>query len=82
LQVRPGVYDDTTGAGVGVVCLANGTDPVEVEPYKWRSQNGKWQYRAKPDDVAQGHIHLEEIDPSTGEVKQNVHLRWPEGTGR
>lgn len=59
-----------------------GNDPVEVEPNKWRSRDGKWQYRAKPDDVADGHIHLEELDPATGEVKQNVHLRWPVATGR
>jgi hypothetical protein len=59
-----------------------GRDPVEIEPYKWRSQDGKWQYRAKPDDVAQGHVHLEELDPATGEVLQNWHLRWPAGTGR
>jgi RHS repeat-associated protein len=59
-----------------------GADPVEVEPNKWRSRNGKWQYRAKPGDVADGHIHLEELDPMTGEVKQNLHLRWPAGNGR
>jgi RHS repeat-associated protein len=59
-----------------------GSDPVEVEPFKWRSQDGKWQYRAKPGDWAEGHIHLEELDPQTGEVIQNVHLRWPVGAGR
>jgi RHS repeat-associated protein len=59
-----------------------GTDPVEVEPGKWRSKDGKWQYRAKPGDVSDNHIHLEELDPETGEVLQNVHLRWPAGTGR
>jgi hypothetical protein len=52
-------------------------DPVEVEPYKWRSVSGKWQYRAKPEDVALGHVHLEELNPETGEVLQNVHLTWP-----
>jgi len=59
-----------------------GSNPVEVEPGKWRSADGKWQYRAKPGDVSNRHIHLEELNPQTGEVLQNVHLRWPEGTGR
>jgi hypothetical protein len=53
-----------------------GQNPLEVEPGKWRSQDGKWQYRAKPGDIASNHIHLEELDPATGEVLQNVHLRW------
>jgi hypothetical protein len=59
-----------------------GKNPVEVEPGKWRSQDGKWQYRAKPADLADRHIHLEELNPETGEVIQNLHLRWPEGGGR
>jgi hypothetical protein len=59
-----------------------GSDPVEIEPGKWRSQDGKWQYRAKPGDVKENHIHLEELDPKTGEVIQNLHLRWPEGAGQ
>ncbi len=58
-----------------------GDNPVEVEPGKWRSTDGKWQYRAKPGDVSDNHIHLEELNPD-GSVKQNVHLRWPEGTER
>lgn len=53
-----------------------GPNLIEFEPNKWRSQDGKWQYRARPDDVASKHIHLEELDPSTGEVLQNLHLRW------
>jgi hypothetical protein len=53
-----------------------GSNPVEVAPNKWRSQDGKWQYRAKPGDVEQKHIHLEEINPLTGEVLQNLHIRW------
>jgi hypothetical protein len=56
-----------------------GKSPIEVEPGKWRSVDGKWQYRAKIGDVADRHIHLEELNPETGEVLQNVHLRWPEG---
>lgn len=53
-----------------------GSDPVEVAPNKWRSQDGRWQYRAKPGDVADKHIHLEQLNPKSGEVLQNVHLRW------
>jgi hypothetical protein len=53
-----------------------GSNPVQVEPHKWRSRDGKWQYRAKPEDVEEAHIHLEELEPITGEVLQNVHLRW------
>jgi RHS repeat-associated protein len=53
-----------------------GPNPRQVEPYKLRSQDGRWQYRAKPGDVAQRHIHLELLDPKTGRVIQNVHLRW------
>jgi hypothetical protein len=59
-----------------------GPGAVEVEPGKLRSADGKWQYRAKPGDFEDGHIHLEELDPITGEVKQNLHLRWPTGEGR
>lgn len=59
-----------------------GSDAVEVGPGKWRSRDGKWQFRAKPGDVAGNHIHLEQLDPATGEVIQNLHIRWPEGTGR
>jgi hypothetical protein len=59
-----------------------GSNPVEVAPGKWRSGDGKWQYRSKPGDVADRHIHLEELNPQTGEVIQNLHLRWPEGCGR
>jgi len=59
-----------------------GSDAVEVEPGKWRSADGKWQYRAKPGDVSENHVHLEQLNPQTGEVIQNLHLRWPEGTGR
>jgi RHS repeat-associated protein len=59
-----------------------GKDPVQIERHKWRSQDGKWQYRAKPGDLMLRHIHLEELNPKTGEVIQNLHLRWPEGAGR
>jgi len=46
------------------------------------SRDGKWQYRAKPGDVSDNHVHLEQLNPQTGEVIQNLHIRWPEGTGR
>lgn len=59
-----------------------GSDIVEVEPGKWRSADGRWQFRAKPGDVGDNHVHLELLNPQTGEVIQNLHLRWPEGTGR
>jgi hypothetical protein len=54
-----------------------GAGAIEVGPYKLRSQDGKWQFRAKPSDVADQHVHLERLDPNTGEVLQNWHLRWP-----
>ncbi|WP_162304954.1 DUF6443 domain-containing protein [Sphingobacterium olei] len=53
-----------------------GKNPVEIETNKWRSSDGKWQYRAKPGDVDDKHIHIEELNPKTGEVLQNYHLRW------
>ena len=53
-----------------------GKNPVKISPNKWRSSNGKWQYRAKSGDVGEHHIHLEELDPKTGRVIQNLHLRW------
>ena len=59
-----------------------GKSAREVEPNKFRSADGKWQYRAKPGDVQEQHVHLEELDPQTGAVKQNLHLRWPEEGGR
>ena len=59
-----------------------GKEPVEIEPGKFRSRDGKWQYRAKPEDL-QGHrpgdtphVHIERLDPKTGEVLENWHLRW------
>jgi hypothetical protein len=59
-----------------------GKDPVEFEPGKFRSRDGRWQYRAKPEDL-QGHrpgdtphIHIEHLDSKTGEVLENWHLRW------
>lgn len=54
----------------------------QVGPHKFRSADGRWQYRAKPDDVAKRHIHLEALDPKTGEVLRNFHVYWPAGKGR
>jgi hypothetical protein len=59
-----------------------GKDPVQVAPGKLRSQDGRWQYRGKPEDLEghgptdSPHIHLEHLDPATGEVLKNWHLRW------
>ena len=58
-----------------------GHNPVDIGNNKLRSQDGKWQYRAKPKDItgehAGGkHIHLEELNPDTGEVINNWHLFW------
>lgn len=64
------------------VMFHNGMNPVEVAPGKWRSANGRWQYRAKPVDYNQNHVHLERLDPATGHVKENWHLRWPAGQSR
>lgn len=58
------------------------SDPVQVAPGKWRSYNGRWQYRAKPIDYTQNHIHIERLDPVTGHVRENWHLRWPAGQSR
>lgn len=59
-----------------------GATPVEVSPGKLRSRDGRWQYRAKPKDLAghgpgeAPHIHIEHLDPVSGEVLENWHLRW------
>ena len=59
-----------------------GPAPVQVEQGKWRSFNGRWQYRAKPGDLRDNHVHLERLDPATGQVLENWHFRYPAGTGR
>ena len=59
-----------------------GSDPVEIGEGKLRSKNGRWQYRAKDGDITgkhsngEGHIHLEKLDPKTGEVLENWHFTW------
>ena len=59
-----------------------GKNPVNIGDNKWRSADGRWQYRAKPVDTTKNHVHLERLDPNTGEVLENWHLYWPEGMGR
>ncbi len=56
-----------------------GKNPIRLPDNKIRSQNGKWQYRAKPSDVNGlhgngSHVHLEELNPKTNEVIRNIHL--------
>jgi hypothetical protein len=70
-------YYRTEGEARALARTKLGSDPVEISPGKWRSRDGKWQYRAKKGDVSDDHIHLEELNPQTGEVIQNLHLRWP-----
>ncbi len=53
-----------------------GHNPVNIGDGKFRSSDGIWQYRAKPNDIAQRHIHLERLNPRIGEVLVNWHLRW------
>lgn len=53
-----------------------GRAPVKFDENKLRSENGRWQYRAKPSDVGVRHIHLEKIDVDTGRVISNLHLHW------
>lgn len=53
-----------------------GKNPVNIGYNKWRSSNGVWQYRANAKDLLQRHIHLEKLNPKTGEVLVNWHLRW------
>lgn len=59
-----------------------GQDPVMTEDGKLRSSDGVWQYRAKTVDTENNHVHLEKLNPATGEVIANYHLYWPEGTER
>jgi hypothetical protein len=59
-----------------------GNNPVEIEQGKWRSFDGRWQYRANPIDLGSNHVHLERLNPATGQVLQNWHFRFPAGTSR
>ena len=53
-----------------------GHNPMKTDNYKLVSQNSKWQYRAKPVDYNNAHVHLEKLNPKTGEVLINYHLKW------
>jgi RHS repeat-associated protein len=53
-----------------------GKNPVYVGDNKYRSADGVYQYRAKPVDVNQHHIHIEKLNPTTGEVLVNWHLNY------
>ena len=78
----PATHGQSEGEARNLVRQKLGKNPVQIEPGKWRSADGRWQYRAKPGDVAERHVHLEQLNPETGEVLQNLHLRWPEGGAR
>ena len=56
-----------------------GKKPVDIGDNKIRSIDGTLQYRAKPCDInaKDPHVHLETLDPKTGEVLKNVHLYYP-----
>jgi hypothetical protein len=56
---------------------SNGGVPVRIEPNKYRSQDGRWQMRL---DQARekSHFNLERIDPVSGFVIRNTHLRFSE----
>jgi hypothetical protein len=67
---------ETEGEARALAMRKLGPDPVKVGPGKLRSRDGRWQYRAKPGDLAEKHVHLELLDPRTGEVLVNWHLRF------
>jgi hypothetical protein len=48
------------------------------EPYKWRNPSQTMQLRAKPGDIndVRPHIHIEIMNPRTGQVLTNWHLYW------
>lgn len=63
---------------------------IKIGDYKYRNPNGRYQYRAKSDDTMghvinhptreRGipHIHVEKLNPRTGEVIENFHIYWGE----
>jgi len=82
-QTKNWSYDfDTEGQARQLAREKVGRYPVDVDEGKLRSDDGKWQYRAKPVDYMNNHVHIKELDPKTGWVKRNFHLYWPEGTER
>jgi hypothetical protein len=63
-----------------------GKNAVQVAPGKIRSANGVWQYRAKPVDYLNNHVHIEKLDPEKGcnlqlttgnFMKYQLVLQWP-----
>ncbi|OPX41856.1 hypothetical protein CLHUN_42750 [Ruminiclostridium hungatei] len=72
---------DSQGEARSVARTKIGSNPTKVSEFKFRSNDGKWQYRAKPGDVNGdhgngNHIHLERLNPKTGEVLENWHFYW------
>jgi RHS repeat-associated protein len=67
---------------VALRVVGGAADAVNLGDNKLRSPNGVWQYRAKPVDYENNHIHIERLNPKTGEVLENWHLTWPTGAGR
>ena len=53
-----------------------GHNPIPNGEGKLVSTDMRWQYRAKSIDFMNGHIHLERLNPETGEVIINYHLWW------
>lgn len=53
-----------------------GHDPINNGKGKLVSRDYKWQYRAKPVDLMNAHMHLERLNPYNGEVIINYHLWW------
>jgi hypothetical protein len=66
-----------------------GKKPVKLPDSKYRSRDGVWQFRAKLEDVLgehgkspYTHIHLEKLDPKTGEVLINNHIYFLKARGQ
>ena len=53
-----------------------GRNPIKIRKGKYRSRDGRRQYRALHDDVKKRHVHFETIDPKTGKVIKNIHYKW------
>ncbi len=64
-------YEDAMKTAVG-----QAGPVVQVAPGKWRSINGRYQIRALPRDVdhPRPHIHLEAMNPRSGQVTSNAHF--------
>ena len=72
---QSGYYKSEREAG-NIARQKLGSNPIYVGLNKWRSRDGVWQYRARPGDLSEKHVHLERLNPATGEVLYNLHLRW------